>query len=152
MANNKLESRVGDGDKGWPCLSAILAPRVRACSRTPNRLLFTAEGRQRIISHPKIGSTPNTSSTSPGGWWFGSAGIAVALAAVGGVVVAAKKLKPGSEAGPLKVLSRTSLSPRHSVYLLKVGDRVLIVGTGPQGAPSLLGEMDRDEDRTTDAA
>jgi flagellar protein FliO/FliZ len=42
----------------------------------------------------------------------------------------------------LRVLGRTALTPKHSVYLLKAGDRVLIVGTGPQGAPSLLGEMD----------
>jgi flagellar protein FliO/FliZ len=39
------------------------------------------------------------------------------------------------------VVGRTSLSPRHTVYLLKAGDRVLIVGTGPQGSPTLLGEM-----------
>ena len=48
---------------------------------------------------------------------------------------------PGRDAGPLRVVGRTSLSPKHSVYLLRVGDRVLIVGTGPQGPPSLLGEV-----------
>src|SRR5262249_51733085 len=43
--------------------------------------------------------------------------------------------------GTLRVVGRTRISPRHTVYLLGVGDRVLIVGTGPQGAPSLLGEL-----------
>jgi flagellar protein FliO/FliZ len=72
---------------------------------------------------------------------MGTAGIALALAAFGGMSVAAKKFLPQSESGPLRVLGRTSLSPKHAVYLLKAGDKVLIVGTGPQGSPTLLGEM-----------
>ncbi len=39
------------------------------------------------------------------------------------------------------MVGRTSLSPKHTVYLLKAGERVLIVGTGAQGPPSLLGEL-----------
>ena len=39
------------------------------------------------------------------------------------------------------MVGRTSLSPKQTVYLLRVGDRVLIVGAGPQGPPSLLGEL-----------
>jgi hypothetical protein len=46
----------------------------------------------------------------------------------------------------LRVVGRTSLSPRHTVHLLSVGARVLIVGTGPQGAPSLLGELTDPDD------
>jgi flagellar biogenesis protein FliO len=72
---------------------------------------------------------------------MGTAGIALALAAFGGMSVAARKFLPQSESGPLRVLGRTSLSPKHAVYLLKAGDKVLIVGTGPQGPPTLLGEM-----------
>ena len=41
----------------------------------------------------------------------------------------------------MRVVGRTVLSPKHSVYLLEVGDRVLIVGTGAARAPSLLGEL-----------
>jgi len=44
------------------------------------------------------------------------------------------------------VIGRTSLSPRHTVHLLSIGQRVLIVGTGPQGAPSLLGELTDPDD------
>ena len=86
-------------------------------------------------------------SENPGGypWWLGSAGVALVLAAGGWASLAARKYLPGSvtvsQTG-LRVIGRTSLSPKHTVYLLKAGDRVLIVGTGPQGAPSLLGEMD----------
>jgi flagellar protein FliO/FliZ len=78
-----------------------------------------------------------------GSWWVGGAGVAVALAVCGWLSVAAKRYRPGGVAGAagLRVVGRTSLSPKHTVYLLQAGDRVLIVGTGPQGAPSLLGEM-----------
>ncbi len=34
-----------------------------------------------------------------------------------------------------------SLSPKHSVYLLRVGRRVLVVGAGPQGPPALIAEL-----------
>jgi flagellar biogenesis protein FliO len=64
------------------------------------------------------------------------------LAAVGGLSVASKRfLSPRNSANALRVLGRTSLSPKHSVYLLEVGQRILIIGTGAQGAPSLLGVL-----------
>ncbi len=71
-------------------------------------------------------------------------GVALALAFIGWGSVAARRYVPQGASAPLaalRVVGRTSLSPRHSVYLLDVGGRVLIVGTGPQGAPSLLGEL-----------
>lgn len=92
-------------------------------------------------------SRPTPGAEGSGGWWLGTAGIALALAACGWMSVAARRYLPGaslatgSARATLRVVGRTSLSPRHTVYLLDVGDRVLIVGTGPQGAPSLLGEM-----------
>ena len=77
-----------------------------------------------------------------GGWWIGTAGIALALALCGGISVASRRyLLPRQGTGPLRVVGRTSLSPKHTVYLLEVGDRVLIVGAGAQGPPSLLGEL-----------
>ena len=123
-------------------IGLALSPRAAVAER-PAVPSFetTPEGRVRIIPHPKIGSAPATSSTSSGGWWLGTAGIALALAAVGGISFGLRKFLPKSETGPLRVIGRTSLSPRHSVYLLRAGDRVLIVGTGPQGSPTLLGEM-----------
>ena len=42
----------------------------------------------------------------------------------------------------MQVVGRVSLSPKHSVYLLRIGRRVLLVGAGPQGAPSLIAELD----------
>ena len=91
--------------------------------------------------HPIAPAPPDTRTAgSSGGVWLGTAGIAVILASFGAIRLGARSLRPG-DAGPLRVIGRVSLSPRHSVYLLKVGDRVLILGAGGQGPPSLLGEL-----------
>ena len=42
----------------------------------------------------------------------------------------------------VKVLERAGLDARRSLYLVEVGDRVLLVGVGDGGAPSLLTEVD----------
>ena len=75
-------------------------------------------------------------------WYLALASVAVLLGAVGGLVLAARRfnLRPGS--GALHVVSRVSLSPKHAVYLVRAGGRVLLVGTGPQGAPTLISELD----------
>ncbi len=93
--------------------------------------------------HPtsRPGRPAKSAPSGSGGMWIGTAGIALALAAFGGLSLAAKKFKVAGDAGPLKVIGRTCLSPKHTVYLLKAGDRVLIVGAGSQGAPTLLGEL-----------
>lgn len=80
------------------------------------------------------------SSASSGGWWFGTAGIALALAVFGGVSLAAKRLRPLDQGGTLRVVGQVVLGPRHAVHLLRAGDRTLVIGTGPRGAPALLGE------------
>jgi len=127
-----------------------LIPRATSADPTsPPSFSPTADGRQRITSHLQIGKTPAPTSMSSGGWWLGSAGIAVALAVFGGISLASRKYLPKSETSPLRVIGRTSLSPRHSVYLLKAGDKVLIIGTGPQGSPTLLGEIEPDAAETS---
>jgi len=82
---------------------------------------------------------------SRSGWWLGPVGIAAALAIVGGLSLASKRfgwnLGMVREVGPIRVVGQTRLSSKQSVYLLRVGDRVLIVGTGPGGPPSALGEV-----------
>ncbi|MDB5351253.1 MAG: flagellar biosis protein [Planctomycetota bacterium] len=104
------------------------------------------------ISRPDSSARPGAHpSPTSGGFWIGTGGIAVALAAFGAIGLGAKKLRPGAEAGPLKVIGRTVLSPRHSVYLLRAGDRILIVGAGSQGPPSLLGELTEAEVSTPTA-
>jgi flagellar biogenesis protein FliO len=124
----------------------LLPPRVAsaAAAREPGVLParpFPPRGAvvRRSAEHPK----------ETGGWWLGTAGIALALAVLGGVSLATRRgwrWPQVHSAGTLHVIGRTSLSPRHAVHLLSVGGRVLIVGTGPQGAPALLGELTDPED------
>ena len=77
------------------------------------------------------------------GWWIGSVTLALMLGGLGVAGLAARRFLPsGDPAGTLQVVGRTSLSSKQAVYLLRVGERVLIVGSGAQGAPSLLGELD----------
>jgi flagellar biogenesis protein FliO len=79
----------------------------------------------------------------PGGdhWGTGTAVLALLLAVVGGVAVAARRIGPRGPAGAIQVVGRVGLSPRHSVYLLRVGRRTLVVGAGPQGPPALIAEL-----------
>ncbi len=88
---------------------------------------------------------PTIKGQSGAGWWFVPVGITAALAVFGGISLASKRFGlnlglPG-DSGPLRVVGQARLSPKQSVYLVRVGDRVLILGTGPQGAPTPLGEV-----------
>ena len=90
---------------------------------------------------------PSRRGASSGSWWFGPVGAIVVLGALGAasLVVRRKGLAPGADATAPKVVGRAALTPRQAVHLVRIGGRVLIVGTGPQGAPNLLGELDPDE-------
>lgn len=50
----------------------------------------------------------------------------------------------GKRGGRMEVLERLPLDPRRSLHLVRVGDKVLVIGTG-DGAPSVLAEMALDE-------
>ena len=81
----------------------------------------------------------------PGGsgpWSLGMIGITLALAVCGGIIAAGRRFLPQVPGVGMQVVGRVSLSPKHSVYLLRVGRRVLLVGAGPQGSPSLISELD----------
>ncbi|WZO99206.1 flagellar biosynthetic protein FliO [Isosphaeraceae bacterium EP7] len=101
--------------------------------------------------HEPAGRIPRTNKgargsvaepASSGFWWLGTAGVGLALAAFGWASLAARGYRPGGDPATLRVLGRTSLGSKQAVSLVQVGDRILIVGTGAQGAPSLLGEID----------
>ncbi len=127
------------------CVSALRAP--------------TRAERRSIRASPPCGTRPFPPRGNPRGvgtdakpepahgWWLGTAVVAIALAACGWGSVAARRFRPIAKLGiggtnaPLRIVGRASLSPRHAVFLLETGGRVLIVGTGPQAAPSLLGEL-----------
>jgi flagellar biogenesis protein FliO len=76
------------------------------------------------------------------GWWLGTAFMVVILGAAGVVCIAAKRQAVGGPSVKLQVVGRVLLPPKHAVFAVKAGDRTLLVGVGPQGAPALLGELD----------
>jgi flagellar protein FliO/FliZ len=82
-----------------------------------------------------------TSRTGSDRWGAGTACLAVVLAVCGGIAVAARRSSGRAPAAPMRVISRLSLSPKHSVYLLRVGRRTLVLGAGPQGPPALITEL-----------
>ncbi|MDR3633614.1 MAG: flagellar biosynthetic protein FliO [Isosphaeraceae bacterium] len=126
---------------------AVLEPRAaRAEDLAAVTEASADEGTGRHLFPPRRASSSRGGEPSgyTGGWWLGTVGIALALAVVGGLSVVSRRFAPAAQPGALglRVVGKTSLSPRHSVYLVRAGDRVLVLGTGPQGPPSLLGELD----------
>jgi hypothetical protein len=128
---------------------APLPPRVAGASPAPDPATATAtvSGRRPFPPRESAVRTAEGRPEGAGGWWLGTAGIALVVALFGGISLVTRRCWPQLHAGGLlRVVGRASLSSKHTVHLLSVGNRVLIVGTGPQGAPSLLGEVtDPDE-------
>ena len=56
-----------------------------------------------------------------------------------GAVAWLRRRRLGVGPGPSQTIR---LGPQHAVHVVVVSGRRLLVGTGPDGAPSLLGELD----------
>ncbi|QEH35745.1 Flagellar biosynthesis protein, FliO [Aquisphaera giovannonii] len=128
-------------------LAALLASAAGPTSRAEEAgpvVVPPPSGRLPVLglSGPSAPTDPEAARPSGGGWWLGTSGIALALAACGAASVAARRYRPQGSSGMVNVVGKVSLSPRHSIVLVRAGARVLLVGTGPQGAPSLLGELE----------
>jgi flagellar biogenesis protein FliO len=102
------------------------------------------EDRSRTSSRLRLPRRSSSAGRAYGSdaWYLALASVAALLAAVGGLALAARRFNPRMGSGALHVVSRVSLSPKHTVYLVRAGGRVLLVGTGPQGAPTLISELD----------
>lgn len=91
-------------------------------------------------------ASPQASGTSRGGpWWLGSAGVVAIFAGLGYAVWSARRqgmvgFRLNSRPKGLEVVGRTALTPKHHVHLLRAGERILLIGTGPGGSPAFLGE------------
>jgi flagellar protein FliO/FliZ len=66
----------------------------------------------------------------------------VALAVL--ILYAARRFGMGRAAGPLELVGRLPLDGRRTVYLVRVGRRVLVLGAGDQALTSLA-ELSADE-------
>ncbi len=69
----------------------------------------------------------------------------------GGFLCLAAKRRPNkyrAAGAPFAVVGRLALSPRHSIVLIQMDDRRLLVGIGPQGPPAIL--VDAPQARSAD--
>src|SRR5258708_39349875 len=101
---------------------------VALCAAEPAR---ADEGRrppEAAIGHPAglhpvaprdAGRRGVEPSGSASGWWIGTVGLALALAAVGGLSLASRHMLPQNSGGDLKVVGRVSLTSRQSVHLVR---------------------------------
>jgi flagellar biosynthetic protein FliO len=84
----------------------------------------------------------------PGGYGVALLQTLLALAAVcilAWVVLrwgARRGLGVGGTGGAVRVIERVALDPRRALYVVQVGERVLLLGTGDGAAPALLTELD----------
>jgi len=82
------------------------------------------------------------------GFWKVLLGIALITGILIGLIWYLKKsprTKKFFGAGPIKVLSRSHLGPRQTLYLVKAGERVLLIGQGNDGLRTLMEVSDPGE-------
>ena len=123
-----------------PLIACAASVAITVASRADD----SAKPGRHPIARPGASARTPDGSTS-GGSTLVAVGVAAALAAFGAVAFFRKRAKANPGSANLRVVGRASLSPRHAVYLLRVGDRTLILGTGGPGPPSLLGEIEAAE-------
>lgn len=126
-------------------LVALLAqPRQARAGDPPPELLIRDKAAGDLHALPKAdeaGHAAGRGHSGMGGWLVSTSGLVLALAVFGGLSLASRRWLTRRAPGPMEVLARASLSPKHTVYLVRVADRTLILGAGAQGPPSLLGEL-----------
>ena len=70
---------------------------------------------------------------------------AVCLLAVVVLKAAARRGLGMGQPGPVRVLQRIPLEHRRTLYLVRVGERGLLIGVGEGGSPALLAELEPEE-------
>jgi flagellar protein FliO/FliZ len=115
----------------------LMTTRARA-DATSNRATADNDRQNRFAGRLSTAVRPGGSDL----WTMAMIGITLTLAACGGIVAAGRRLLPQGPGAGMQVVGRVSLSPKQTVYMLRVGQRVLLVGVGPQGAPTLISELD----------
>jgi flagellar biogenesis protein FliO len=140
----------------------LLAPRASAAAAEPvapaapvagSKVAAPAEAinlydeGDRAGAPEKRATPPKSSALSMvarTGFWLG-----LVIALICGLVALARKVLPKSAAWgqsqTAELVGRTYLEPKRSVYLLKVGNRVLVVGSAENGLSSLGEITDRTE-------
>ena len=123
---------------------AAVAPAWRAsCAQTaPAENPAGQQVGAGSVEEHRISSTPAPPGRSP---WVQTLQTLLALAVVIGLIFLVRWImrrlggagRVSLKSGPVEVLARKSLSPRHHLYLLRMGKRLLLVGAGPEGMSRL---------------
>lgn len=73
--------------------------------------------------------------------------LAVVVALIVGLRIALRRFRGSSvsRTGPMSVLARTSVSARQQLLLVRLGRRLVLVGSGPEGMRALTEVLDADE-------
>jgi hypothetical protein len=130
-------SQAGRGD---PSLALPGATGARTAPAEESRAEYDDTRPSRSLILRRLSRAARAGSAD--GWYWGMAGMTLALAICGGLVATARRFFPQGAAGGIHIVSRVSLSPKHTLHVLRIGRRVLLVGSGPQGPPALLSELD----------
>ncbi len=125
------------GDRPELASPESIPERIPESARQSSIKLSPSTRKSSVMNRrTKEGGDPSAESLSTGrsvAWWTTTGlGLAVVLAAIFLVGRFAKRLVPGAmvgeSAGPVHLLHRTYLSPKHAVCLVKCGDRILMIG------------------------
>ncbi len=129
----------------WLAIGAVVVDSTTALADTPVTPIERSKpGDPSVLRSFLKGSRPNRPDSLDTSWW-GMAGITLALAVCGGIYAGCRRFLPQNAAGAMQVqvVGRVSLSPKHTVYLLRVGRRVPYWSEpARKGAPSLITELD----------
>jgi flagellar biogenesis protein FliO len=119
--------------------------------------LLCASSVSNVIAQDAPARRINAPATKPASALISqSLGLSASILAIGAVLLIAgrhyqSRLIKSGRPGPVNDLSdrpqvtgRIRLTPRQSVHVVRVGGRVLVLGTGPQGSPELLTEWHAD--------
>lgn len=141
----------------WPALIATsitlsllmaLVAEVRAADRddvvTRAHTLDPVLGREAHPFPARTGESPSgpegTTAESRSERWTTTVVATTILAILGGAVFMTRRLKGEINSNALQLVGRVALTPKHTVHLLRHDNRILLIGTGPQGAPAFLVE------------
>jgi hypothetical protein len=141
MPRPRASLRASLGLPLWLVIGAVVVDAAPAHADAPATPAASRPGNRSALKGLIQQSQTPRQEGLHGSWW-GIVGITLALSVCGGVYAVCRRFLPQSAAGAVCIVSRVSLSPKHSVYMLRIGRRVLLVGTGPQAAPSLIAELD----------
>jgi hypothetical protein len=117
---------------------------VRAEERAPPPAAIPSQ--RELLRRPE---TARRASDNPAkNWWVAPAGIGLVLLAGGALSWSARRHRGTGAADVMRIVARTPLTARHAIYLIEVKDRVLLVGVGTGGPPTLLADWTGERART----